>query len=431
MPHQRLIADVALEINPATGLPAYREIGVTMPRQSGKTSLLLPVEIDRCTMWGDNRRVVYTAQTGLEARKKLIEDQVPVLEKSDLAGVVTVCHKGIGNESVVFLNGSRIGLTASGQESGHGFTISMGIADECWADEDHRREQAMLPAMVTVADAQFWVASTMGTEQSTYLNRKVESGRHAVEVDSGEGIAYFEWSVPPDEDVYDEEVWWQFMPALGWTIGPAAIRHAAESMEETEFRRAYCNQQTKMEHDRIIPAALWDAVQMPNVNVDQSGSVALAIDVLPDRSWGSIVASDGQIVGLVDQKPGTGWIVERVKKLSETYSATFVVDNGGPAASVADDIEAAGCNVERYGLPDVAAACAGLYDAIADKRVTFRTDPGFDAAIVGLAKRPLGDRFIWSRQGSQSDITPIVAASLAYRAANIAAPDVQFVSFND
>ena len=40
MPWQRMVADVALELDPATGRLAYRQIGLTVPRQSGKTTLL-------------------------------------------------------------------------------------------------------------------------------------------------------------------------------------------------------------------------------------------------------------------------------------------------------------------------------------------------------------------------------------------------------
>src|SRR5258708_5970896 len=37
MPWQRDTADVAMEIDPATGLLAYRTVIITVPRQSGKT----------------------------------------------------------------------------------------------------------------------------------------------------------------------------------------------------------------------------------------------------------------------------------------------------------------------------------------------------------------------------------------------------------
>ena len=39
MPWQAQAADVALEVDPATGLFVYSTVGITVPRQSGKTTL--------------------------------------------------------------------------------------------------------------------------------------------------------------------------------------------------------------------------------------------------------------------------------------------------------------------------------------------------------------------------------------------------------
>ena len=75
--------------------------------------------------------------------------------------------------------------------------------DEAFDDVDDRREQAMLPAMITRPEAQLLVVSTMGTDASTYLNRKVEAGRAAALEGRTSGIAYFEYSIPLDEDVDD------------------------------------------------------------------------------------------------------------------------------------------------------------------------------------------------------------------------------------
>src|SRR5660398_328406 len=51
MPWQQMVADVGFEIASETGLPAYREVIVTMPRQNGKTSLLLAAEVERAWLW--------------------------------------------------------------------------------------------------------------------------------------------------------------------------------------------------------------------------------------------------------------------------------------------------------------------------------------------------------------------------------------------
>jgi hypothetical protein len=69
MPWQRHVADVAMEIDPHTGLLAYGEVDLTTPRQSGKTTLELGVLVHRCRTWAASR-ALYSAQSRLHAHKK-------------------------------------------------------------------------------------------------------------------------------------------------------------------------------------------------------------------------------------------------------------------------------------------------------------------------------------------------------------------------
>ena len=412
MPWQQQVLDVGMEIDPDTGLMAYREVIVTVPRQSGKTSgIVLPVEVDRCTMWDEPQRVIYTAQTGSDARRKLLEDQVPVLERSKLKGLIQHIHRAQGNENIHWKTGARISVAASSQDSGHGFTLDLGVLDECWKDEDDRREQAMLPAMATRPNAQLLLTSTMGTARSVYLNRKVEAGRHATKVNSGGGIAYFEWSLPLDADIDNPDVWWDHMPALGWTISEEAVTHARQTMEEAEWRRAYANQPTLNIHDRVIPEQIWEMVQDPLAVL--SGRLIYAVDILPDRSASAISASDGESVELIEHRGGTHWVIERIVDLVKKWGGSAVIDGGGSAAYLADDLERQQVPVERLSNPGYVAACARMFDRIADGKLRVRPHPDMDEAVEGLAKRPVGDRFVWSRSTSSTDITPFVAATLA------------------
>lgn len=431
MPWQQQVLDVGLEIDPETGLLAYREVIVTVMRQQGKTAgVILPIEVDRCLMWTEKQRVIYTAQTGSDARKKLLEDKVPAIQASEIWGAVRTVYRAAAHEAIIFKNESRIELMASSEDSGHGFTVDLGVLDECWRDEDDRREQAILPGMVTRPWGQLWVTSTQGTDKSTFLNRKTEMGRAATLEDKGSGIAYFEWSIPEDADIENPEVWWKYMPALGWTIQPAAVQHAFDTMEEAEWRRAYGNQRTRGREERVIPDVLWDSVVDPAAEVKRSGTVAFGLDVHPERLSASIVASDGERVELIDHRAGTGWVRERVKSLMDRWKGSVYIDGGGPALSLGDDLEADRVKVVRLGGPEMAAACARIYDAVADSKVRFRSHELFDIAVSGLAKRPMGDRFIWARQVSSTDITPFVAATLAYNGASFTTPKVSFVPFD-
>ena len=412
MPHQLHAAMIFGEFDPDTGIPFYRETIVTWPRQTGKTVFVLAVETERCTIWEEPQRVIYTAQTGSDARKKLLIEQAPVLE-AKMERYVKRVYYAKGEEAVVFRNGSRIDLAASSKESGHGATIDLGVLDECWADEDNRREQTILPMIKTRPKAQLLVCSTQGTEASTFLNRKTEIGRAAAAADIGRGIAYVEYSVPEDADIANPDVWWQYMPGLGYTITEDAIAHDLLSMEESEFRRADCNQCVRGAENRVFPEALWEAVQNPSAEVSRDGAVMFGLDVHPERASSAIYACDGSVLELIDHKPGTNWVLERAQSLYDRWGGSFVIDGGGLEVLTQRDSRAAGLPVVRLSFGDLAAACGRMYDAIADARVTFRSNEATDIAVAGLAKRPVTDRFVWARQASSTDPTPFVAATLA------------------
>src|SRR5699024_11308895 len=73
MPWQQRAADVAGEIDPETGRLAYPLVLATVPRQSGKTALVLATQLDRCVS-GRSQRVWYTAQTGRSEERRVGEE---------------------------------------------------------------------------------------------------------------------------------------------------------------------------------------------------------------------------------------------------------------------------------------------------------------------------------------------------------------------
>jgi len=410
MPWQQLVADVGGELDPATGLPVYREVIVTVPRQSGKTTLVLGWEIQRAHGWDTPQRIVYSAQSGNDARKKLIEDQVPILEPRRKKLGIRRILRGMGNEAIEFANGSRIVLLASTADSGHGKTIDLGVKDELFADYDDRRDQAMIPAMATRQAAQVLTASTMGTDESFPLNRAVERGREAVAAGVTSGIAYFEWSADPDEDPDDPDTWRRCMPALGRTITERVIVHARATLADGEFRRAFLNQQTKAE-DRVIPGANWAAVCADDVGPE--GELVFSLDVNPERNAGAIVAASPGAAELVDHRGGTGWIVGRAVELTGRHgSARWLVDAVGPAGSLIPELERAGLTVQPVSPKEMVAACGQFYDAVMDGKIQIRHHPKLDEAVAGAAKRSVGDAWAWTRKNASTDVSPLVALTL-------------------
>lgn len=412
MPWQRQVADVGLELLP-DGRPAYRSVTFTVPRQSGKTTLILSWEVQRAIGWaqilGQAQRILYSAQTGKDAREKLLEDQVPILEPHKrLIGVKRVTRTN-GSESVLFTNGSRLGLLASGEQSGHGKTLDLGIKDELFADADMRRDQAMNPAMATRPHAQAITASTMGTAESLALNAEVDAGRAAVENDLDRGVAYFEWSAWPEDDPSDPQTWWRCMPALGRTITLEVVEDAYRRMSLEEFKRAYLNIPTASD-DRVIPAAVWARVCDPEV---EATAGIFAFDVNPERSAAGIVAiGAGPIVEVTDYRPGTGWLVPRIEELSLEYGAAFALDRNGPAGSFVDELKRRKVKLIDLEPRDMPRACGSFFDKVTDDQIAVRQDYDLDAAVAGAVKRPVGDAWVWGRKPSKVDISLLVAASV-------------------
>ena len=112
MPWQQHVVDVAFETHPDSGRLVYREVRLTVPRQSGKTTLMLAIMLHRCLLMGDGQRVGYTAQTGQAARLKFTDDHVPVVVGS-LFGRQAQVRRSNGSEAIRWNNGSLWSVLAT------------------------------------------------------------------------------------------------------------------------------------------------------------------------------------------------------------------------------------------------------------------------------------------------------------------------------
>lgn len=442
MPWQRLVADVACEYNPDTGRFYYREVVLTVPRQSGKTTLILAKCTHRCLAWP--RQVVrYAAQTRNDSRAKWEDDYLEGLEHSPFHGKFRA-RKTNGNEAIIWHSTrSRFGIMSTTVKAGHGATLDEGYIDEAFAQVDNRMEQAMKPAMVTRRNAQVWVVSTAGTEDSLYLRSKVDRGRAAIESGLDHGICYFEWSAAEErEDYGNPELWRETMPALHWpdcpddcrdhTVFEEAIASDFRSMDLNEFRRAYLNQWCAKEtHEPIIDPAVWDSLE------DRKGfkdPVAFGIAINPERTTCSIGASgergDGRLgVEVVDSKPGTGWVAERCLELQEKHkSLGFWIDKRSAANSLVEALQAAGVETFDITTTDYAAACGRWYDAATEDNLRHRGDARLTVAMLNATKRDVGDTWAFERRGTGVDITPLDACTLAHYGASLSLEDLSAVN---
>jgi len=414
MPWQRQVVDTALEVTDDGSL-AFREVCLTVPRQQGKSTLLVSLMLWRALAWGKRQRIAYTAQTGMAARKKLLDDFAPIIVDSDLGKFVEKVYRLAGDPSIQFSNGSRIEALPSTATAGHGQTLSGGgFIDEAFADVDDRREQAMLPAMATIPDAQLWVVSTAGTDESAYLIRKVQTGRDAAAAGQDDRIAYFEWAAGDDLDPDDEDTWRACIPALGRTVDFEVVRHARATMPDGEFRRAWLNQWTKND-ERVIPASVWDEVQGDAMPGDR---VVFGVDINLDRSAATIVAADERgHLEVIDNREGVEWIPERLQQLSTTHGGTIALDAYGPAGMLSERLDDMKVAHIKYTTRDTCYAANLFYDDIFAGTMVVRPHDALTAAIAVAEKKPMGASWLWQRMNPRADLSPLHAATIAYHAA--------------
>jgi hypothetical protein len=438
MPWQQDVADVVMEIDPATGRLAYQEMGLTVPRQSGKSTWIEAKSAHRCSatgFFGPRQHVVYTAQTRLKAREKWEEDFLTDLRAAPDFRHRIRPHLANGSEHIRFSNRSRFALEAATEKSGHGSTIDEAYLDEAFAHQDWRLEQAFGPAMITrVNKLLAWISTAGWLNGSPYLQEKVALGRSAVAEGRQSGLAYFEWSAPDDADPGDEDVWWACMPALGWTISVEAIRaeyvKARDSGKLNEFRRAYLNQWVPKDSPdawQKFTQVAWRACADPGSRV--GGPVALAFSVAPDSSWSSVAIAgrraDGLLHGELTEppRPGTAWLLGRLLELAGRHDPCVLVMNPvGAAGAFEKELAERGWvtkpgpdqhRLQVTGMREYAQACGAFAKDVTNGMWRHLGQPPLDDAAGVAGTRDLADAWAWSWRHSAGDISPLEAVTLA------------------
>jgi hypothetical protein len=166
-----------------------------------------------------------------------------------------------------------------------------------------------------------------------------------------------------------------------------------------------------------------DAAVMPTwhlcaTSVEEPGPAALALAVDMDRVWlslGAASAGDVPHLGSVfrarlnDDRAAT---LAEVARISAEHNLPVVLDGRGPAESLIEELEALDVDVEQASLGDYLQACADLFDAVAEKRVTHGSYADLDAAVAAAGWRTVNDRRAWSRK--KGDVSMLEAVTLAF-----------------
>lgn len=419
-PHQQYIADVATEMNPPGSPFLFRRrlIVVSLPRQTGKTTLQRPVIVERC--WSRPHTSAFmTAQMGKYSSARW-NDLVSDLEVSPLFSSWSKIVRGKGTECCTFPNRSFIAPFAPGPEALHGETPPIVTVDEGWAFSAEGGAQlmrAIRPAQQTLWDRQLWVFSAAGTIESEWWDALCATGRESVKNPLSD-MAYFEWSIADDADPYDEEAW-QFHPGLDGLITMDTLREESnpDRNSHADWLRGYMNRSTRRRTIAVLDLDVWDRLAKPQPTPDPR-RVAYAYDVAVDRSAASVWSAWRNADGVMDLQvvrtdSGADWLDEYVANLWRSQGQPPIgADDGGPARLTTDRLVRAGVPVLPLSGRDAATAWMGFKAEAKATTPTLRTDgsPALRAALDVAAEKRVGDVTTLSRSLSLGPIDALISA---------------------
>lgn len=415
------------------------EVAGNVPRQNGKGGLLEVRELAGLFLWED-RLLIHSAHqfdTSLEAFRRLLF----YVESSDELRVrVKRVSRSHGEEGIELLDGSRIRFRTRTKGGGRGFSCDCLMLDEAMVLPE-ASHGALLPTLSARANPQVWYMGSavdqLVHDEGVVFARVRERGLRG----DDPRLAYFEWSASgdwktPDEveetEAADPQLVAQANPGLGIRILLEHVESERRAMDARTFAVERLGIGDWPDTDRRTPSVIdleqWKALEDRESRM--LDPICIAFDVSPARSSAAIVAAglreDGRgHVEVIERRPGTGWVVERLAELEREHEpAVIVCDAASPAGSLLDELEAKHVDVETTSATDFARACAVFFDAVADGKLRHLGTSELRAAIKGAKKRKLGEAWAWSRGGSTVDITPLVAGSLAVWAAMREQPSV-------
>lgn len=392
---------------------AAPRIGLAVPRQNGKGSVIEARELAGLLLF-DEQLLIHSAhevKTAMDAFRRV---RSYFDNYDDLRKKVKRILQTNGQEGIELLSGQALRFMARSKGSGRGFSADCLILDEAQELSDDTFA-AILPTTSARPNPQVWV---LGTPPGPAMNGEVFTRfRNAGLEGKDSRLFWAEWSCAGEVDLDDPRAWAQANPAVGERIGLETIADERSAMDDDTFARERLGMWSGSAGRAVIDPQTW--AKCSDMTGQITSEVALSVDVMPDRSAGSVSlagkrADDRWQVELVDNRNSVGWIVDRVVGICARQEVrAVVIDAQSPAASLIEPLKAKGVTVTTTGARDMAHACGQFYDAVMEDRIRHLDVPLLNSALAVARKRALGDAWAWHRKNAVADITPLVSCTLA------------------
>jgi hypothetical protein len=423
-PWQRLVLRTALGER-EDGRWAASEVGLVVPRQNGKGSVIEARELGGLFLLGE-RTITHTAhefKTAVEAFRRIRT----IIDGSDeLTRRVKTIIK-MPNPTIELTSGARLMFVARSGGSGRGFSGDVVILDEAY-DLTQDQMDALVPTLTTAENPQIWYTSSAGKSHSEVLAKVRRRG-----IEKSPTLAYMEYSVAepaPDEPPLDPDD-----PVLIAQANPSYPLFPDDDYLATEAGSLSVQGRLR-ERLGVFDAALgvglfdmdvWNGPRCLDRASSIAGAVFLGVEVAQDQSWAAIDAAglrgDGKLhVQVAEYRPGTDWIPQKVRDLCGVKRPRVALCPNTPAGALIGPLRAAGVLVDEVSTGEYAQACAAFHVRYREDGLRHLGQRELDVSVEGAQRRQSGDAWVYDRRTTDLDISPLAAAVIAARAATTGPP---------
>jgi hypothetical protein len=419
-PWQRLVLEDWLAER--RGQWASLTCGLAVPRQNGKNGIIEVREL--FGMVGRGEKFLHTAHEVKTARKAFKRLQHffgrqaddPAAKFPELNALVTEVRNVNGQEAIYLANGGSVEILARSKGSGRGYTVDCLVMDEAQDLSDDDLEALLSTTSAAPLGNPQWIFT--GTPPGPNVNGEVFTRTRKEALDGrSTRLAWHEWSCDGEVDLDDRDEWFRANPGLGIRVQMDVIEGERSRFSDDGFARERLGMWAGSAGRSVIDPETWAACA--DEHSVPAGQFALAVDVSPDRSVASVgfagQRADGSWhVELDETRHGVGWLAAYVARRCERNDIrAVVIDGASPAASIIDDLRQRKVKVTSTGARDMAGACGTFYDGVMEGWLRHIDQPQVNSALSVARKRSLGDAWAWNRKSAVSDITPLVACTLA------------------
>lgn len=417
------------------GTWAAKQVGISVPRQNGKSQLIVARALAGALLFGEKKIVIsaHAQDTARETFSKFLEQ---IDESPALAERIEKVMNALNREFIKFKNGATIQFKARTISGTRGFSSDCLLLDEA--------QILGMPAWVSInstmsarPNPQIWLLGTPPTPED---NGEVFSSiRNVALKGKSTTLAWLEWAADPKADPALDETRASGNPAWWTRINHEVVQGEYETYPAPRFaldRLGIWRDELALADPVIMPDE-WKASGVPSP--PPSGARSLGVKFAADGSRvsvaGAIKPETGpihtELVGAHSGSMNAGtaalvaWVAERWKNY-----AYIVVDGKSHAGAFVNALLEAGVPKKVIVVPswpEVATANALLLQAVIGKEVTHLATEGqkaLDGSVAGTTKKMRGTEGAWSWQpiAEGDDETPIAAVSLAIWAAKTKKP---------